>query len=63
MEPVEGRENPNPLFRYVQVSDPKGSDPADSKALSQLLGPAVDFETEAGKTYWIVPAGGNPRGK
>jgi alpha-L-fucosidase 2 len=56
---IEGGENPNPLFRFVQVSDPKGSDSARSEVLNRSLGPAVDFETEAGKTYRIVPAGGN----
>ena len=59
MKRVEGQENPNPLSRFVRVSDPKGSDPADSEALSRLLGPAVDFETEAGETYRIAPASGN----
>ena len=56
---VESRENPNPLFRFVRVADPKGSDAARSEALNRSLGSAVDFETEAGKTYRIVPAGGN----
>lgn len=59
MKRVEGQENPNPLSRFVRVTDPKGSEPVDSESLSRLLGPVVDFETEAGETYRIVPASGN----
>ena len=56
---VEGRENPNPLFRFVRVSDPEGSDSKNRAALKRLLGPAVDFETEAGATYRITSASDN----
>jgi alpha-L-fucosidase 2 len=56
--PVDGSPNPNPLFRFVKVVDPEGSGSARGSRLEHHLGPAVDFNTEAGKTYVIVPASG-----